>query len=67
MYHVNKSLGDLDDVERLLAARKPGLAFTLGAMGSRQHNFYNDAYKRAGYAAAATETAGLRNEVEPVT
>jgi len=42
-----------DDVERLLAARKPGLAFTLGAMGSRQHNFYNDAFKRAGYTDAA--------------
>lgn len=38
-----------DDMERLLAARKPGTAFTLGAMGSREHNFYNDAYKRAGY------------------
>lgn len=38
-----------DDLERLIAARKPGLAFTLGAMGSREHNFYNDAYKRAGY------------------
>ena len=38
-----------DDVERLIAARKPGLAFTLGAMGSRQHNFYNDAFQRAGY------------------
>ena len=38
-----------DDVERLVAPRKPGLAFTLGAMGSAQHNFYNDAYKRAGY------------------
>lgn len=39
-----------DDVEKLIPPRKPGLAFTLGAMGSRQHNFYNDAYKRAGYA-----------------
>src|SRR5437867_10445050 len=38
-----------DDVERLIAARKPGLAFTLGAMGSRAHNFYNDVYRRAGY------------------
>jgi F420-dependent oxidoreductase-like protein len=42
-----------DDVERLIAARKPGLAFTLGAMGSRQHNFYNDAFRRAGHADAA--------------
>ena len=48
-----------DDVERLIAARKPGLAFTLGAMGSRQHNFYNDAFKRAGYADAAVEVQRL--------
>jgi F420-dependent oxidoreductase-like protein len=48
-----------DDVERLIAARKPGLAFTLGAMGSRQHNFYNDAFKRAGYADAALEVQRL--------
>jgi F420-dependent oxidoreductase-like protein len=48
-----------DDVERLLAARKPGLAFTLGAMGSRQHNFYNDAFRRAGYEAAAREVQSL--------
>jgi len=48
-----------DDVERLLTARKPGLAFTLGAMGSRQHNFYNDAFKRAGYVDAAVEVQRL--------
>ena len=48
-----------DDVERLIATRKPGLAFTLGAMGSRQHNFYNDAFKRAGYVDAATEVQRL--------
>jgi F420-dependent oxidoreductase-like protein len=48
-----------DDVERLVAARKPGLAFTLGAMGSRQHNFYNDAFKRAGYPDAALEVQRL--------
>jgi F420-dependent oxidoreductase-like protein len=48
-----------DDVERMIAARKPGLAFTLGAMGSRQHNFYNDAFKRAGYVDAATEVQRL--------
>jgi len=48
-----------DDVERLIAARKPGLAFTLGAMGSRQHNFYNDAFRRAGYEDAAREVQGL--------
>ena len=48
-----------DDVERLVAARKPGLAFTLGAMGSRQRNFYNDAFRRAGYAEAAREVQRL--------
>ena len=48
-----------DDVERLIPPRKPGLAFSLGAMGSRQHNFYNDAYKRAGYTDVALEVQGL--------
>jgi F420-dependent oxidoreductase-like protein len=36
-------------IEELIAARKPGLAFTLGAMGSREHNFYNMVYQRSGY------------------
>jgi F420-dependent oxidoreductase-like protein len=48
-----------DDVERLIPPRKPGLAFSLGAMGSRQHNFYNDAYKRAGYEDVALEVQRL--------
>ena len=38
-----------DDVERLIAARKPAMAFTWGGMGSAKTNFYNDAYCRAGY------------------
>jgi hypothetical protein len=48
-----------DDVESLIAPRKPGLAFTLGAMGSRQHNFYNEVYQRAGYADVALEVQDL--------
>ncbi|HMB35603.1 MAG TPA: LLM class F420-dependent oxidoreductase [Methylomirabilota bacterium] len=48
-----------DHVERLIPPRKPGLAFTLGAMGSRQHNFYNDAFKRAGYTDVALEVQRL--------
>ena len=48
-----------DDVESLIAPRKPGLAFTLGAMGSRQHNFYNEVYQRAGYADVAHEVQDL--------
>jgi len=35
------------------------LAFTLGAMGSRRHNFYNDAFKRAGYEDVAVEVQRL--------
>ncbi len=48
-----------DDMERLIPPRKPGLAFTLGAMGSRAHNFYNDAFKRAGYEDVALEVQRL--------
>jgi len=48
-----------DDVQRLIPPRKPGLAFSLGAMGSRQHNFYNDAYRRAGYTDVALEVQRL--------
>ena len=48
-----------DDIASLIAPRKPGLAFTLGAMGSRQHNFYNDVYRRAGYADVALEVQDL--------
>lgn len=68
---AGRSLGDInlqanagviefsDDVEKLIPPRKPGLAFSLGAMGSRQHNFYNDAYKRAGYADEAIAVQSL--------
>lgn len=48
-----------DDIDKLIAPRKPGLAFTLGAMGSRQHNFYNAAYRRAGYADEAVAVQRL--------
>ena len=56
-----------DHVEELIAERRPGLAFTLGAMGSARHNFYNDAFRRAGYADTAEEVqrlwlAGRRDE-----
>ncbi len=68
---ANRTLADLDlqvaggvvafsdDVDSLIAPRKPGLAFTLGAMGSRQHNFYNDVYQGAGYADMAREVQDL--------
>ena len=67
---AGRTLADLDlqaggvvafseDPHPLMARRKPGLAFTLGAMGSRQHNFYNDAFRRAGYEDAARDVQRL--------
>jgi len=38
-----------DDVERIVAGLKPAFAFQLGAMGSKDTNFYNDAFCRAGF------------------
>lgn len=48
-----------DDIDRLMPPLKRRLAFTLGAMGSRRHNFYNDAFRRAGYEDAAAEVQRL--------
>lgn len=56
---VGGVVGFGDDLEALIRPLKPGLAFTLGAMGSPKTNFYNDAYKRAGYRDAATEVQKL--------
>ena len=38
-----------DDVQGLIDSRKPGVAFQMGAMGSANTNFYNEAFQRAGY------------------
>jgi len=53
-----------DDVERMVATRKRGLAFTLGAMGSPRHNFYNAAFRRGGrrYRDAGVTTLMLQPE-----
>jgi F420-dependent oxidoreductase-like protein len=67
---AGRSLADLDlqaggsvwftgDPEAAIRALKPGMAFSLGAMGSRQHNFYNDAYRRQGYADEAKQIQRL--------
>ena len=48
-----------DNVEAMIEARRPAMAFTLGGMGSAQTNFYNDAFKRAGYEDAAVEVQNL--------
>ena len=47
--HAGGVVAFADDPERLVAARRPGIAFTLGAMGSAKTNFYNEAFQRAGY------------------
>ena len=56
-----------DDVEAMIGRRKRGVAFNLGGMGSATTNFYNDAYRRAGYdedakAVQALWLAGRRDE-----
>ncbi len=67
---AGRSMGDLDlqaggtvlftdEVDEAVEALKPGLAFSLGAMGSREFNFYNAAYSRAGYADEAKEIQDL--------
>ncbi|MCY4128554.1 MAG: LLM class F420-dependent oxidoreductase [Gammaproteobacteria bacterium] len=48
-----------DEPQQIIEQMKAGLAFTLGAMGSAQTNFYNDAYKRAGWSDAASEVQRL--------
>ena len=37
------------DAEGIIDARRASVAFQMGAMGSAQTNFYNDAFKRAGF------------------
>ena len=59
------------DPERLAQPLKPGMAFTLGAMGSARTNFYNDAYKRGGWDDVARQSqalwvAGKRDEAAAV-
>ena len=56
-----------DDLDEMIQLRKPGLAFSLGGMGSATTNFYNSAYSRLGFAEAATQvqdlwTVGRRDE-----
>ena len=56
-----------DDVDEAVARHARGYAFTIGAMGSREHNFYNAAFARQGYGddvAAVQELwlAGQREE-----
>ncbi len=47
--NVSCSVAIGENVEEMIDARRGGVAFQMGAMGSAKTNFYNDAIKRAGY------------------
>ena len=38
-----------ENVEEMIDARRPAVAFSMGAMGSAKTNFYNAAFQRAGF------------------
>lgn len=48
-----------DDLDRLMGPHRAGTAFSLGAMGSPTTNFYNEAYRRAGFEEACIEVQRL--------
>lgn len=48
-----------DDLDKLIAPRKPGFAFEIGAMGSPEHNFYKDAYAMQGFSEAVQRVQAL--------
>lgn len=56
---INSQLVVSDDVDALVAKARPGMAFTLGGMGSAKTNFYNAAYSRAGWHDVAKEVQRL--------
>lgn len=43
-----------DDLDAMIDKRRAAVAFNMGGMGSADTNFYNDAFKRAGYAEEAS-------------
>jgi alkanesulfonate monooxygenase SsuD/methylene tetrahydromethanopterin reductase-like flavin-dependent oxidoreductase (luciferase family) len=47
------------DLEQLIPRFRAGVAFPIGAMGSRNANFYRAAFQRAGYEDACNEVAQL--------
>ncbi len=67
---AGRSLADIDiqvggtvafgeDLDALIEPLKPGVAFTLGAMGSPKTNFYNEAFRRGGWEDVAKEVQQL--------
>ena len=56
---TNAQIAVSEDVDGLIAKYRPGMAFTLGGMGSATTNFYNSAYSRAGYADVCAQVQRL--------
>lgn len=56
---INANISVSEDLDGLINRYRPMMAFTLGAMGSADHNFYNDAYARAGFADVAEKVRAL--------
>ena len=50
---------DEAELAAMIDARRAGLAFSLGGMGSAESNFYNSAYARQGFADVAAESQRL--------
>lgn len=48
-----------DDLDALIDSERMGRAFTLGAMGTRDNNYYHAAYRRGGWREAADEIQSL--------
>ena len=64
---VGGTVAFVDDIQPVVESLKPGMAFTLGAMGSPKTNFYNEAFRRGGWDDVAKEVqtlwvAGKREE-----
>ena len=65
--HVQANIAIGDDVDALIDSLRPGIAFSLGGMGSAKTNFYNDAFQRGGFeddarAVQSLWVAGKRDE-----
>jgi F420-dependent oxidoreductase-like protein len=50
---------DEDELRGMVAERKPGLAFSLGGMGTASKNFYYEAYRRQGWGERADRVREL--------
>jgi F420-dependent oxidoreductase-like protein len=56
---VGGTVAFVDDIQPVVDGLKPGMAFTLGAMGSPKTNFYNEAFRRGGWEEVAGEVQAL--------